>query len=275
MNIKRSFCVLCLIFSIHNLCFSGASQKEITTFPGEEIVSFVSSEGKIINASVFYPSDYISNRPGLIISSAAFQANTRKYPAIILLPMWNENRYGYLPLIAPLQDAGFVLLAIDYSKDTQEKQFFSHYKYLKERIRDTSAAYDFIQQLNLVDHDNISIIGASIGSTAGIQLCAQINSNSKHKPIRSLVLVSPAINYFGIYVNDNINDCRTTTLLFVLEKQDPSLKDNHIFVSGQRLYKTFKGQKRLTICDGAGHGTKMLLQKNVSNSIVGWLKNPL
>ena len=273
MNVNKFFLLIPFAALLTCPALFAAGPKEINPLPGEEIVTFDTGDGKKITASLFYPAAYDPGRDGPVISTAA-PAGARKYPAVVLLPMWLRDRYDFLPLIEPLREAGFLVLSIDYSEPWKEADNLYRSRYMKTRVYDAAAAYSFMLRLSLADKDNISVAGASIGSSMGIDLCSRLAADRKNRPLNALVLISPAANYLGFFVDDMMNDCTRTPVLFILEKQDPSRKNNANYHSGLELYDMFKGSKKLIVYDGIGHGTKMLSRQELIGSIIEWLRSP-
>ncbi len=204
----------------------------------------------------------------------------KKYPAVILLHMWERNRHEWHPLIPYFQNAGFVILTIDlrghgesiYKKGRKLKLKKFVTQNYKNMIQDAFAAYKFLLQQDIVDTKNISVVGASLGTVISIKLCEKVNKLKSDNPIKSVVLMSPSKNFFAVRVNDSIKKCVKTPFLFIMDKKDPTPEKNDIFISGHSLYQSFNGIKHALILDGVGHGTAMFKGKDVMNIIIDWTK---
>ncbi|MBN1822734.1 MAG: alpha/beta fold hydrolase [Endomicrobiales bacterium] len=234
---------------------------------GEELISTQTSDKVTLEGSIFYPKGFIKEQ------SAG--NGTKKYPAVVLYHMWNRNRYEWLPLIPRLQDSGYVVIAFNLRVNSSRKRkVFEYTKYLRLMSKDALACYDYLKAREFVDLDNIHIVGASIGTTLGIKLTARLISDDEDpQGVRSLTLISPAVNYFAAYVDEDIEICREIPMYFVLEKFDPKEKRNSNYKSGMQLYEMFEGKKKLTVYEGVGHGTKMLAREELLDMITAWIKD--
>ena len=227
---------------------------------------------------MFYPSQYFTqNKNSAGDDTGAETAINKRYPAAILLHMWERDRYDWLKLIPELQKANYVVMAIDlrgHGKSlyrSNGKRITSDvYTNLPNMKYDAIAAYQFAGRQKIVDPEKISVMGASIGAIVAVKF-AYATMFMKNMPINSLTLISPAENYFSVDIKEIISRCRPIPILFVLDKQDPSPEKTNIFSSGNKLYIDFPGIKKAIISNGLGHGTKMLSRPQVISSIIEWV----
>lgn len=232
----------------------------------EKLVSFETEDGEQIVGSFFYPKGY--NEKDISIG--------KRYPGVILFHMWRSNRYSWLPLVEKLQEANYSVLCIDFRKHGESSlgekgNVLSHPDYYIPRmINDAKAAYDFMKNNPIVNNKSISVSGASIGTIVALKLCAKINNESKKYPLRSIVLLSPAEEYFSLSVRRSVRQCKDTAILFILSINDPSEKNNCNFKSGSSLYDRFDGVKEKLVLTGRLHGTKMFNDSQVIPTIIGW-----
>ncbi|MCP4653756.1 MAG: alpha/beta fold hydrolase [Candidatus Omnitrophica bacterium] len=231
--------------------------------PIEKKIFFSTKDKVSIGASIFYPEEIDP-------------LSEKKYPAVILFHTWKMNRYDWAHIIPQLRKDGFIVLAIDlrnHGSSDFKKGWGKRLRFhLTKMINDAEAAYHYALDDPLVDDNNISVMGSSIGAIIAIKLCAKINSISNENPIKSAVLVSPAKNYFGVTTSVSIQRCKKTAMLFVMDKHDPSPTDNTIYKSGMALYKLAKGAKDTLIFDGIGHGTLMMDKEKFIMKSTSWIK---
>jgi pimeloyl-ACP methyl ester carboxylesterase len=108
------------------------------------------------------------------------------HPAVILVHDFAGRSQEMLPLVRPLHDAGFVVLAINLrgcgtSSDTGET-------FGLDETADVKAAVDLLCKRAFVDHDRIAICGIGTGATAAI-LASEIDPR-----IKALVLSQPVLD---------------------------------------------------------------------------------
>ena len=237
----------------------------------EELIVLKMPSQARIAGSLFYPFNYAKTSPFETTKSTF----TVKYPGILLFHAWKGNRYDWMPLVLRLQAAGFAVFAIDFRNHGESSKIheFIAGESTKQIIDDAKLSYEVFSCLDFVDKNNISIVGASIGATACIQLCEYVNSSKKYPALHSMTLLSPAESYFSVNIENSILNCSSTPTFFFLEKQDPTSNNSENFDSGYKLYNDFSGEKRISIFNDIGHGAKMLKLDLIIDSIVEWLKH--
>jgi pimeloyl-ACP methyl ester carboxylesterase len=90
----------------------------------------------------------------------------RKYPAVVLVHDFNASRQQVLPLISPLHDAGYVVLAINLRGRGPSSNVGSTFG-LNES-QDVRAAVELLRRRNYVDPDAIGVLGIGTGATAAL-----------------------------------------------------------------------------------------------------------
>jgi pimeloyl-ACP methyl ester carboxylesterase len=260
---RKIFLLLCAGFFFTANIFAEWSPDKL--LPGEEVITLQTKDKLSIGGSVYYPAEYTQN-----------QSNSKKYPAVILLHSWLRDRSDWTPFIPALQQAGYVVIAIDLrNHGTSDNKKYWHradYNHMSKMIFEASAAYDYLNSKEFVDKAKIYTMGVSIGAIIAVKLCYAINTNYRHKPLAGAVLVSPAENYFNVPIDNTINFCVTTPFLFVMDKTDPRPNDNSIYVSGNVVFNAFHGQKAKIEFNGTGHGNKMIATERFTNEVLAWLK---
>lgn len=228
-------------------------------------VTLITADSKRIAGSYFAP------EPFMEISSSA----TARYPGIILLHMWKRDRHEWDSLIPRLRQEHFAVIAIDFrghGESFGHRSMLDSTDFIRRMAYDGHAAWDWLRVQPQIDPAKISIIGASIGSSIAIQLCATITDERTNIPPAAIALLSPAVNYFALYVDEELARCRRTDVLFCLDRQDPSSSSDSNFRSGKKLYDICTSSKTLIINNGLGHGTNMLADNVFAASLVSWIK---
>jgi predicted alpha/beta-fold hydrolase len=91
---------------------------------------------------------------------------SRRYPAVVLVHDFAGSRQQLLPLIKPLHNAGFVILAINLRGTTsmaKEAQTFG----IKEAL-DVKAAVEMLRRRAFVDPARIAVVGVGTGANAAL-----------------------------------------------------------------------------------------------------------
>jgi pimeloyl-ACP methyl ester carboxylesterase len=119
----------------------------------------------------------------------------KRHPAIVLVHDFGTSRQQVLPLVAPLHDAGYVVLAINLRGRGPSASVGSTFG-LNES-QDVRAAVELLRRRKFVDADAIGVLGIGTGATAAL-LAAE------HDPkIASLVLDHP-VRHFQDILQDRL-----------------------------------------------------------------------
>lgn len=120
-------------------------------------------------------------------------------PMVILLHMYNSDRTAWKPLIPPLQESGFAILAIDLrghgqsaTDETRKRVAQRDPTLFTAMYDDVRAAYDFLAQQDGVDRSRFALVGASVGSSVALHYAVQDRS------VDAIVCLSPGANYLGL-----------------------------------------------------------------------------
>lgn len=89
----------------------------------------------------------------------------RRYPAIVLAHDFAASRQQLLPLIAPLHEAGYVVLAVNLRGHGPGAPSVGATFGLNES-QDVRAAVEMLRRRNFVDADAIGLVGVGTGATA-------------------------------------------------------------------------------------------------------------
>jgi pimeloyl-ACP methyl ester carboxylesterase len=95
----------------------------------------------------------------------------RKYAAIVLVHDFSASRQQVLPLISPLHEAGYVVLAINLRGRGPSANVGSTFG-LNES-QDVRAAVELLRRRNYVDPDAIGVLGIGTGATAALLAAEQ------------------------------------------------------------------------------------------------------
>ncbi|MBU1707179.1 alpha/beta fold hydrolase [bacterium] len=192
-------------------------------------------------------------------------------PALVLLHMLRHKRKDWEDFARRATQAGFSVLAIDMrghgqsvrraGKAIDVKEFSN--KDFSMMVEDVKAAVGFIQTKEGIDPKRISLIGASIGANIALRYAVS------DETIRSVVLLSPGLNYRDITTEDAMKAYGKRPALLVA-----ALDDDYPADSIQKLAEIAKGKVKTQLYEKAGHGTFMFrVEPGLNELILDWLKS--
>jgi pimeloyl-ACP methyl ester carboxylesterase len=189
-------------------------------------------------------------------------------PPVILLHMYRQDRSTYQPLVNPLHDAGFAVLAIDmrgHGASTRPNEMN-----LAERVKnrdaavfndmryDVNAAVDWIRKQSNIDQNKLAIIGASVGCSVAMHYA------STNPEVSAIVCLSPGENYMGLNSVEHIQKIKKTPILLLATEEERAAVDT-LSEKGA----TAKGE---ILAPGNIHGTRMFGEvKDIESKIVNFL----
>jgi dienelactone hydrolase len=192
---------------------------------------------------------------------------SRPGPGLILLHMQTRSREDWQPLAGRLAEAGFAVLAIDLrghgasdpppaGADPQD---------LSRMLLDVKAARAFLASRPDVAQGRVGIAGASIGANLALVYAAT------DPTVRSLVLLSPGLEYRGLRTEAPMAKLGRCAVMFVASDED-----SYAVNSARKLAKQEGGARDVRVLSGAGHGTAMLgRQPDLAGAVVDWFRRTL
>ena len=127
--------------------------------------------------------------------------------------------------------------------------------------QDTAQAWEYLTRLQGVDPQRTAIIGASFGANLALV------QGAAEESIRTVVLLSPGLSYFGVSCVGAMKDYGERPVLIVA-----SSEDSYAAQSSRQLKQMAKGPAELQMFDGAGHGIQMFAaQPGLTQQILDWL----
>jgi len=221
-----------------------------------ERVIFTSDDGVSLVGSYYKPSIGINNST----------------PSVILLHMLGSDRGTWDNFAQKLCQNGYAVLSVDLRGHGESiKQANSTISYqsfmprnFKNMTLDVKAAKKYLTEERDANPKQISIIGASIGANLALNYAASDQS------IKSVILLSPGLNYRGISTLDAIMKYKNPTYIVVAEKDSESAKDSKL------LCEKITCAENLRIFEKTNdHGTDMLSNKMLGSKlqdiILSWL----
>ena len=124
--------------------------------------------------------------------------------------------------------------------------------------QDVAAAVAHLRAQGLED---VQLVGASIGANLVLKVAA------KDPEIRSVVLLSPGMEYKGVSLDGLLEDYGERPLLVVVSRDDRYSAKTGLWVESQA-----RGYTELEIYEAAGHGTRMLNKApSLEPMLISWL----
>jgi pimeloyl-ACP methyl ester carboxylesterase len=223
-------------------CLAGVARAATT-----QEVSFTTSDGVTIAGTLSLP-----GRPG---------------PGIILIHALSRTREDWGAVASKLADAGFVVLAIDLRGHGASGPLpeGTSLQQLTPMVADIKAARLFLASRREVAPNRVGVAGASIGANLAILLAAN------DPAVRSLVLLSPGIDYRGLRPEAALKKYGDRPAMLVASQED-----NYSANSARQLAGSGPGIRDLRILNGAGHGPSILVrQPDVVGAVVDWFRRTL
>ncbi len=242
-------------------------------------VSFPTADGVRLAADYFPPTT--SQRGGA--------------PIVILLHMYRSDRTAYAPLVPPLHEAGFAVLAIDLrghgesaTTETRDAVLKRDPEVFRKMQEDVRGAYDWLAQQANVDRARFALVGASVGSSIALQYAA------KDRSVDAVVCLSPGLNYMGLDSAGELHQITGRKILllatederdapYTLQQQNPDLQvhiDMGHQAHGTNMFGVVPGLEREVVAflkAGVGEPTTTTVYGSIERSVYheansGWLK---
>jgi pimeloyl-ACP methyl ester carboxylesterase len=235
-----------------------------TTDNNGQTITFLTDDGISIVGTYYHPSNAVNN------------TTTTTTPAVILLHMLGRDRSTWNTFASTLsQKEGYAVLSIDLrghgesikqsDGNTISFQSFTADNYNK-MVLDVKAAKQFLITNKHVNPNNISIIGASIGANIAINYAAM------DPTIKSVVLLSPGLNYRGVSTEQAITKYKNHHSVYIAATEG----DSEAADSSKILCEKINCDGNLKMYSGSSsHGTNMfsdqLLNPPLQDLIISWL----
>jgi len=194
---------------------------------------------------------------GLSIVSTFYPgAGSGPWPTIILLHMNGGDRSDWASFAEQLAQNGYAAMTVDMRGhgDTGDRKDWD------KTADDLRRVWAYLAGREDVDAERIAAAGASIGANMSVVLAVDEPS------LKTMILLSPGEDYFGVTTDDRIQEYGDRPVLFVASQEDALAAD-----SSRDLHELAKGTVELIMYNGAGHGTNMFnKQPELADSMLEW-----
>ncbi len=178
---------------------------------------------------------------------------------IILLHMLRRDRNDWNEFAQLLQSKGYSVISIDLRGHGESDGNWNEFseRDFNNMVLDVKATKELLAEKGI---SSFSIIGASIGANTAL------NYAVTDSEVKTVILLSPGLNYRGIKTEENIKNFKNPILIIVSEEDAGS------FESSKKLHELATGTKELKIYQNAGHGTNMFVKEDLAGTVIEWLK---
>lgn len=210
----------------------------------------------------------LRTQDGVSLTAAHYEAPRRPAAAIVLVHMLTRSKDDWQDLAPRLVDAGFAVLAVDlrgHGGSGGGSRLEDGRIDVSRMVLDVKAARGFFAGRPEIAPGKVAIVGASIGANLALLVAAD------DVDVRSLVLLSPGLDYQGLRTEAAIRKYGERPALLVAGANDPYARR-----SVRQLAAIGPGLRETHIIDAGGHGTVMLSRSpELGSLLVDWLKRTL
>ena len=192
-------------------------------------------------------------------------------PAVLLLHNPGATHAHWAPLLQPLLDAGFRVLAIDFRGHGSSKELTPEiFAQMSRRepqayagmIHDVEAAVQWLTGVQKLSPTRIALVGGEYSADLALQALAQ------NRQLGGVVAMSPSHTYFGFPLEQTAKKIGNKPMLVIAPKQILNEGANQM----QEIHKNNPGFVLKVYPRYEHHGVHMLgLNWKVEDTIVAWL----
>ena len=206
----------------------------------------------------------LQTEDGVTIHSTFYDAKSEK--GVILLHRLAKDRNNWKEFTSLLVKNNFSVITLDFRGHGQSIEKFSFNsltsKDFNNMVLDVKAAKDFLVSKKVT---SIGIIGESIGANTAL------NYAIKDKSIKTVILLSPGLDYRGIKTENSMSEFDERPIFLIAADGDAYSAE-----TVKKLDMLAFGEKKLLIYEGSEHGVPMFDEnKDLKELIINWLKEKL
>ncbi|MBN2469969.1 MAG: alpha/beta fold hydrolase [Anaerolineae bacterium] len=200
----------------------------------------------------------LANRDGLRLQGMLFRAERDPAPAALLLHQVDGRREDWLPLVTPLQQAGFTVLAVDL-RGYGRTGSVANWTTARQDVLDL---LEYVRGLEGVDGGRIAVIGAGVGGNLALTTCV-VNTYCG-----AVVMLSPGLDYEGVITEGAAAQLGERPLLLIAAEGD-----TYAARSARTLDELALGPHELVLFSGGARGTGLFsVQPGLPQTILAWLE---
>lgn len=195
---------------------------------------------------------------GLTLVGDYYALGGEGQPAVLLLHQLYTTRASWSPLINPLLDAGYSVLAVDLRGYGASGGRISWTR----AVTDVQTWLDWLRAQPGIRADAVAVIGSSMGSNLALVGCANDSQ------CMTAVAISPGLNYYGIRPADSLGEGHSALLVY-------SRRDGYSGRSVPQMAEIASGDVQVQAYDGNVHGMDLFTTQGdtLIPLIVDWLNS--
>jgi acetyl esterase/lipase len=198
---------------------------------------------------------------GRMVAGAITEAARRPAPAVVLVPMLGRPKEDWQTVAERLAEGHVTVLSIDLRAQVAP----ADPRELERWHEDVRAAVTFLTGRNDVRPDGIGVAGASLGADLAA-VAAGVDAR-----IRSLVLVSPSLDYRGVRIAPALRKYGQRPALLLASRHDP-----YAARTVRELAKDGPATWDVRWSDAEAHGTILLMRDpDLVGALVQWFQRTL
>jgi len=200
----------------------------------------------------------IEGAEGLTIQGTLYPgAGDGPRPGVLLLHMNGRTRDDWDDFARQLAGSGYTALAIDM-RGHGDTGGGRDWDLAAEDLQSVWAAFTGRED---IQGSQTAIIGASIGANMALVTAAA------EPAVKSVALLSPGRDYFGVTTEDRIIEYGSRPIMIVASEEDTEAA-----ASSRALHELATDEASLITYEGAGHGTNMLENEpELAGRLIDWL----
>jgi len=203
----------------------------------------------------------IRGTDGHSISGLIMEASQRPSPAVVLVPMLGRTKEDWQAVAQRLADANITALAIDLPSSSVPSEAAA----LTAWQADVKSALDYLSGRPDVQPTSLGVAGASLGANL-----AAVEASTDAR-VRSLVLVSPTLDYRGVRIESPLRQYGARPALLIT-----SLKDAYSSRSVRELTNGAPGPREARWSEASAHGLVLLSREpDLVRAVVEWFQRTL
>lgn len=198
---------------------------------------------------------------GRTINGFLMESSRRPSAAVVLVGMLGRSKDDWEPVAQRLEEGNITALAIDLPQssrpDTAEALLSWH--------RDILGSVRYLSGRSDIRPDAIGVAGASLGANLAAVAAAA------DPRIRSLVLISPSLDYRGVRIESALRQYGSRPALLIASSRDP-----YAARTVRELTKDPPGIRDGRLVEPFAHGTLLLARDpDLVHAIVEWFQRTL
>jgi dienelactone hydrolase len=198
---------------------------------------------------------------GRLLNGLMMEASRRPSPAVVLVPMLGALKEDWQSVAQQLADADIAALAIDLPGSSLPEDPAA----LPGWHEDVRAALDYLSARGDVRPEAMGVAGASLGANLAVLAAAA------DPRVRSLVLVSPSLDYRGVRIEPALRQYGARPALLMA-----SLTDPYAARTVRELTREGPGAREARWGETRAHGIPLLAgEPDLVRALVEWFRRTL